>query len=208
MRYLLGNKRVMCLNPHPDDVEYSMSGTILKYKDTTFDIYVLSSGGDLDVTLNESRYKEVEAFWRDVENVNLVFVRGLQPNKYRQDIAVHILENKYILEKYDAIFIPCRQDNHFFHTEISNLGRSLCRVSKSNLYEYFTPSAEITWTPNLSVEINDVYEEKKKRLLEFKSQKKHIYFSDFCLNAFHSDLYYNKKGFGWVEKFKILTQNL
>ena len=208
MKYFLDNKRVMCLTPHPDDVEYSMSGTILKFKDTIFDIYVLSYGGDLDLSTNESRYKELVSFWAGVENVNLMYVKGLEPYRFKQDIGVHILERDYDFKQYDAICIPCREDNHFFHTEVSNLGRSLCRVSQYNLYEYFTPSAETNWIPNLVVEINVVYDEKKKRLLEFKSQSKHIYFSNFCLHAFHSDLHYNKKGFGWIEKFKILDQHL
>ena len=34
----LGFNKVLCLSPHPDDVEYSMSGTIIKYEDTHFDI--------------------------------------------------------------------------------------------------------------------------------------------------------------------------
>jgi hypothetical protein len=33
---LLGFNKVLCLSPHPDDVEYSMLGTILKYTDTQF----------------------------------------------------------------------------------------------------------------------------------------------------------------------------
>ena len=207
MKYL-NNNRVMCLTPHPDDVEYSMSGTILKFKDTIFDIYVLSFGGDLDTTLNQARFSEVISFWEGIKNVNIIYVQGLQPNTFNQAFAIHKLENKYDLSKYDAIFIPCREDNHFFHKEVSNLGRALCRVSKFNLYEYFTPSAEMNWIPNLVVEINEEYNEKKRRLLEFESQQKHIYFSGFCLNAFHSDLHYNKKGFGWIEKFKILDQQL
>ena len=208
MKYFLGNKRVMCLNPHPDDVEYSMSGTILKYEDTIFDIYVLSLGGDLDSTLGDARHNEIVAFWEDVDNVNLIYVTGLQPHEFRQDLAVSLLEKVYDLQQYDAIFIPCREDNHFFHTEISDLGRALCRVSKFNLYEYFTPSAAINWVPDLIVEIELQYEYKMERLLEIKSQLKHIYFSEFCLNAFHTDLHYNKKGFGWIEKFKVLDQHL
>lgn len=204
----LNNDRVMCLSPHPDDIEYSMSGTILKFKSTIFDIYVLSFGGDLDLTKNETRYKEVLAFWKGVENVNIINIKGLEPDKFKQDIAIYKLEKEYNLQQYDAIFIPCREDNHFFHVKISNLGRSLCRVSKYNLYEYFTPSADIKWVSNLAVEIDSVCDEKKERLLAFQSQKKHTYFSDFCLNAFHSDLHYNKKGFGWVEKFKVLNQHI
>ena len=40
MKFLNFNK-VLCLGAHPDDVEYGMLGTIMKYKDTQFDILVL-----------------------------------------------------------------------------------------------------------------------------------------------------------------------
>ena len=35
---LLNLNRVLCLSPHPDDVEYSMLGTIIKHQDTIFDV--------------------------------------------------------------------------------------------------------------------------------------------------------------------------
>jgi len=38
----LNFNRVLCLAAHPDDVEYGMLGSIMKYTDTKFDILVLS----------------------------------------------------------------------------------------------------------------------------------------------------------------------
>ena len=35
---LFNFNRVLCLSPHPDDVEYSMLGTIMKYSNTKFEI--------------------------------------------------------------------------------------------------------------------------------------------------------------------------
>ena len=45
---LLNYDKVLCLSPHPDDVEYGMLGTICKYKDTQFEIVVLYKGVDFD----------------------------------------------------------------------------------------------------------------------------------------------------------------
>ena len=56
----LNYDRVLCLSPHPDDVEYGMLGTICKYKDTKFDIFVLSQGGDFDDTTSKERHLESE----------------------------------------------------------------------------------------------------------------------------------------------------
>ena len=37
----LNYDRVLCLSPHPDDVEYGVLGTMMKYKDTKFDVVKL-----------------------------------------------------------------------------------------------------------------------------------------------------------------------
>ena len=55
MKFLNYN-RVLCLAPHPDDIELGMLGTICKYKDTHFDIFVLSEGGDFDKTTTKERH--------------------------------------------------------------------------------------------------------------------------------------------------------
>ena len=44
MKFLNFNK-VLCLSPHPDDVEYSMLGTVMKHSDTQFDILCMTKGG-------------------------------------------------------------------------------------------------------------------------------------------------------------------
>ena len=57
----LNFNRVLCLSPHPDDVEYAMLGSMIKFKNTQFDIIVISQGGDFDETSNVSRHKECES---------------------------------------------------------------------------------------------------------------------------------------------------
>ena len=44
----LNYDNVLCLSPHPDDAEYGMLGSMLKFKDTQFDIIVFSIGGEFD----------------------------------------------------------------------------------------------------------------------------------------------------------------
>ena len=61
---LLGFNNVLCISPHPDDVEYSMLGTILKNSETNFYLLQLAQGGDCDQTTGESRLKEVENVWK------------------------------------------------------------------------------------------------------------------------------------------------
>ena len=55
----LNCKKVLCLSPHPDDVELSMAGTILKFTDTHFDILCLTSGSKGDTTSSKNRFDEL-----------------------------------------------------------------------------------------------------------------------------------------------------
>ena len=46
----LNLNRVLCISAHPDDAEYGMLGSMVKCRNTKFDIAVLSNGGDYDDT--------------------------------------------------------------------------------------------------------------------------------------------------------------
>ena len=83
MSKLFNFNKVLCLSPHPDDVEYSMSGTIIKNYDTQFDILCLTQGGDCDVTTSNSRLDEVRNSWEStgIININLYF----SPNKFLKE---------------------------------------------------------------------------------------------------------------------------
>ena len=71
----LGFNKVLCISPHPDDVEYSMLGTILKYTDTEFHLFQMSQGGDCDPSTNETRLLGVQHVWKtaNTSNINLHF---------------------------------------------------------------------------------------------------------------------------------------
>ena len=44
----LNSTHAIVIGAHPDDIEYGMLGTFLKFTDTHFRIIVLSGGGDFD----------------------------------------------------------------------------------------------------------------------------------------------------------------
>ena len=49
MEKFLNANRVLCLSPHPDDIEYGALGIMYKFKDTQFDILTISIGGKFDL---------------------------------------------------------------------------------------------------------------------------------------------------------------
>ena len=206
----LGFTKVLCLAPHPDDVEYSMGGTIIKYHDTHFDVLCLTQGGDCDVTTNINRLDEVRNSWKStgINNINLFF----SPNKFLkekgEDEWVNYIETNFIIPDttgytYDCICTTSTYDSHFEHKIVSNLGWPLTRIKSISLIEYYSPSTLETWAPNTFIDISKVYKTKLKMLKEFTSQQHRSYFKKDTIKGFHTNFQCSKKGKELVEQFNL-----
>ena len=95
---LFNFNKVLCLSPHPDDVEYSMLGTILKHKDTHFTLYQIAQGGDCDVTTSNNRLDEVRNSWEstDIININLHFSPYKLLKEKGEDEWVNYIETNFV----------------------------------------------------------------------------------------------------------------
>ena len=221
----LNYDRVLCLSPHPDDIEYGMLGTIMKYKDTKFDIVVLSQGGDFDKSTAKSRQDECKKVWEHIDNLNGQFVKGVKFIKDKsEDEWVNFLETSYDMNDYDCVISTSPLDSHFEHKIVSNLTYPLVRRSKCGIIQYKSPSTLDTWIPNYFVDLNHVgYRETKdghsaetnalflastwymklNKLKFFESQQDKSYFDEFSLKSFHSNYECSKRGMNHVESFNI-----
>ena len=202
---LFNFNKVLCLSPHPDDVEYSMLGTIMKYPGTQFELLQLAQGGDCDPTTNSSRLEEVKNVWEKskCKNININFTEHKFIKELTEDKWINKIEN--YLENIDAIFLPNECDSHFEHRFISGFGPALIRNKNISLIQYYTPSTQDEWNPNLYIDIKSTYNLKMDALNEFKSQNHRYYFRKDVLRAFHSDFQCSKKGVHYIEKYKILN---
>lgn len=207
MKFLNYNK-VLCLSPHPDDVEYSIAGTILKYTDTKFDLLCLTEGGDCDETTSNKRLDEVRNVWKSSEakNYTLLFSGTTLLKNRGVDEWITYIEHKFLKEEnYDCILVPSEYDSHFEHVIVSSFAAPLARVAPYSIIQYKSPSTLSTWIPNLFVSIGEQYGTKKKMLNKFISQTDKPYFSNQVLDGFHTDFQCMKKGRGFVESFKVIT---
>lgn len=203
---LLGYNTILCLSPHPDDLEYSMSGTIMKYPDTKFISLQMCQGGDIDVTTGVHRLQEVSDAWNHMacDNCKLRFTDFKLMRELREEEWVNYIEK--IMEELnpDALVLPNNYDSHFEHRFVSGLGKAVIRSNPKTLIQYKTPSTGQEWIPNLFIDINEQYQRKTESLKMFKSQQHRYYFREDVIRAFHSDFESAKKGKHYVEQFKIL----
>ena len=207
MKFLNYNN-VLCLSPHPDDVEYSMAGVILKYKDTHFDVLCLTQGGDCDKTTGIDRVQEVLDAWSitDTDNVTLHFSDTMLLKHKDVDQWINYIETNHTNKHtYDCIMTTSEYDSHFEHVIVSTLAAPLARIRPYSIIQYRSPSTLEKWVPNLFVSLGDLYDTKKQMLQKFSSQNNRPYFSDSVLDGFHTNFQCMKKGKGYVESYKIIT---
>tara|TARA_R110000765_G_scaffold113768_1_gene206222 strand:+ start:930 stop:1559 length:630 start_codon:yes stop_codon:yes gene_type:complete len=198
-------KKVLCLSPHPDDVEFGMMGSILKYKDTHFDIACLSSGGDFDDTTGKSRLKEMVGVWQEQPNTTLHFTKFKLIKDLGHDAWVNHIETLFTnQEEYDCLFVPTKEDSHFEHKAVNELAFPLTRIKGISILEYRTPSTLDAWSPNTFTDITEYFDEKYDKLMLCESQKERWYFQKDLLKSFHSNFQSYKKGIKYVEQFKTI----
>jgi hypothetical protein len=207
MKFLNFN-RVLVLAPHPDDAEYSVAGTILKYIDTQFDILCLTQGGDCDNTTGFNRIQEVKNAWliSKAKNYSLYFSDVKFLKEKGVDEWINYIEFNFTKKyQYDCILTPSEYDSHFEHVIISSFAAPLARVNPYSIIQYKSPSTLEKWTPNLFVSLENFYYIKCNMLKEFISQLHHEYFKNKILDGFHTNFQCMKKGQGFVESYKIIT---
>ena len=208
MRFL-NFKRVLCLSPHPDDVELSMMGSVIKYPDTHFDILCLTKGGakGFDETNKLDRRAEVLNVWNETgcSNISLYNSKFEYFDYTNEPGWINHIENEFIKKNnYDCLFIPTAEDSMFEHRYVNGFGAALCRASLISLIEYHISSTLNTWQPNLFISVKKEYKTKLKALKNFKSQSGKGYFKKPMLDAFHSNFQSSKRGLNIVEQFKVI----
>ena len=224
MSRFLNYDKVLCLSPHPDDVEYGMLGSIMKFKDTQFDVVVLSAGGDFDETCKENREGECRSVWENIDNLNGSFINKNFIKNIDEDEWVNLLESKYDMSSYECVFVPPTNDAHFEHSIVNRIVNPLTRRIKCGVIEYKTPSALDSWNPNLFIDLNAfskrdtdghsaetrkmflacIWYIKLNKLKLFNSQQDKSYFKKASIESFHSNYQCSIRGLNNVESFKII----
>ena len=201
----LGIDRVLCLSPHPDDIELSAAGTILRCEDTYFISVICSIGSRGDSTSDYNRFKECKQFWESTNNVSIKLVGNFITDQTISELITSIED--IFSDDFEGILIPTAIDSHQEHQVINQVGLALARSRKMSIIEYRSPSTIDSWYPNLFVDIKETEEDKIARMKTIVSQNK-MYTKEEYLKASHIHLPSYRKNYRPVEQFKILEHTI
>jgi len=202
--------RTLIVSPHPDDAEYSMSGTVLMHQaHDYYTVFTLSAGGDNDDTTGSERFSESISFWERFSYVNHM-VPANSSQKSISDMTEWQLVCQFdsLVKDFDIVYVPPLEDNHFEHRKVSEAMRAAVRGKAITLIEYYTPSTRHTWQPNMFVDITKKLDTKIELMQLFSSQLDRFYFSNQNLDIFHEDYFCRLRGLEKVEKFRIVHKFL
>jgi len=194
-------KKTLIISPHPDDSEYSCYGIIKKFN-LEATILLCSGGGLGDKTNAENRIDEVYKFWENQKNINIIYKNILNENYHT---AVSFLDKLINDNNYNSVLVTSELDTNQDHRRLSQIVKSSLRNKNLALVEYWTPSTNHNWEPNVWIDISEFLDEKVEKLINvFKSQSKKSYFEKEYVEIFHKDWQAMKRNITSCEKFKLL----
>jgi len=164
-------KNIIAFGAHPDDIEYSVYGTLAKEKfekPSTKITFVLFTNGEISAS-SEQRKTEayISADKIDADIIFLDYPDGcLTVDKHSVDKASCIIRQL----KPDTVYLPHWDDTHQDHVAVSTICMASCRWVDS-VYLCEMPHTGYGFQPDTYVNITDFIEDKRDALLCHSSQR-------------------------------------
>jgi LmbE family N-acetylglucosaminyl deacetylase len=176
-------KRILAVGAHPDDLEYSCLGFLLKHKELGSDIfaYVASLGGLNDETSGIRRKEESD------KALSLHGFHKSQTSNSNFDYFEIESEIRNLVLKFDidCVLVHSSYDTHQDHRNVHDITLSSIRRTGVSLIEYRSVSTTREFIPNLQIGIDDFMDLKVKTLGIHKSQQTKVYMQRHMIENFH-----------------------
>ncbi len=160
---------LLAIGPHPDDLEIGCAGSIIKWKQKGFKIYLMvmtdgSSGGETEIRRKEQqRSADIlgaeEILWGGFKDTDL---------EYQGKILVDTIEKTLRKIRPAFVLVNHHHDTHQDHRSLAHATVSAARYSKNVLF-YEGPTS-IDFNPTIFVDISPCIEKKMETLMAHESQ--------------------------------------
>lgn len=196
-------KRVLAIGAHPDDIDYSCLGFLLKQKALGSDIftYVASLGGMNDGTSGLERKIESDTA---LSEYGFHKTHTLNNNFDYFEIEAEI-RNLVLQFDIDCVLVHSLHDTHQDHRIVHDITLSSIRRIGLSLIEYRSVSTTREFVSNLQVGIDKFIDLKLKALALHKSQRNKVYMQKHMVENFHTHYNIFDGAEKYYELYKINT---
>jgi len=197
-------KNVLAIGAHPDDIEFSCLGYLLKLKKNGANVkaFVASMGCKGDSTSGLSRIQESRLA---LENVASDFYfneeSGIELTDYEL-LSVKI-RNIILTYKPDLILIHSQHDTHQEHKILRDIVITAARRYPCSIFSYKSVSVTASYMENVFVDVTNEIDEKIKRIRFHKSQGHHEYMSVDFIREYHISWFGKMHGMRYVESYYV-----
>jgi LmbE family N-acetylglucosaminyl deacetylase len=198
---------ILAIGAHPDDIEYSCFGFLLKQQEQGSKIYacVLSPDSLNAGTLAQERTEESVKALRLIPNIQF-FIRdknNIDESQY-QTIADE-LRNIVLKNNIDTVLIHSKEnDTMQEHRLLHDITMTALRRLPITIILYRSPSISNNFISNFIVDIANQYPIKLQAIKEHKTQLDKPYMSNDSIEIFNKNWNGKSIGIDYVEEFNII----
>ena len=199
---MINFKRVLAIGAHPDDVEFSCLGYLMKLKEngSKITVYVASNGSAGDPTSSVDRIDESRNALHCI-GAELVYRNqsGICITDYEK-ISVE-LRALILRTKPDLILIHSQFDTHQEHKYLRDIVMTASRRVPCSIFSYKSVSVTVGYQENLYININKYIDKKIEYVRMHKSQRGHVYMSEESIRLFHVSWFAKMRANDYIESF-------
>jgi LmbE family N-acetylglucosaminyl deacetylase len=196
--------RVLAVGAHPDDVEFSCLGYLMKLEQSGSEItvFIASNGSAGDPTSSELRIAESHSSLDCIKSEILCeHTSGISYSDYER-LSVRL--RGIILERVpNLVLVHSQHDTHQEHKLIREILMTAARRHPCTILSYKSVSVTSSYEENYFVNISDNIEKKISQVQRHKSQSHHEYMSTALIREFHVSWFAKMRGFDFVESYHL-----
>lgn len=198
-------KNILAIGAHPDDIEISCLGTLLKLHNdgSKINTIICSYGSMNDPSSTKERISESRESLSCIENLNFDYFdqKGIDLTSY--ELLSEKIRQKIISIKPNLIFVHDKNDTHQEHRLVNEIVLTASRRINTSILQFNSPSSSLNFKPDIFIDITDFVDIKHKALRSHKSQLHHDYFTEDYINQFHKNYFAKMHSINAVEQFRI-----
>ena len=194
-------KNILAVGAHPDDIEYSCLGFLLKQKNSGANIstFVASLGSFNDKTSGPNRKTESESAL-GLNGFKQYYSKNADFDYVKTETEIRDL---VIKQNFDCVLVHDPRDSHQEHRVTYDITLSAIRRMNLGFILYRSVSTNNDFKCNYRVGVDVFFEQKIKTLKLHKSQKEKSYMTQDLIESFHTYYHLDLDSDTFYETFNI-----